>query len=30
MEGDAGDTADDAVRNSPNIHATGDDVEEFG
>ena len=30
MEGDDGDTADDAVRNSPNIYATRDDVEEFG
>ena len=30
MEGDAGDTADNAVRNSPIIHANGDDVEEFG
>ena len=29
-EGDEGNTADDAVPNSPNIHATGDDVEEFG
>ena len=30
MEGDEGDTADDAVRNSLTIQATGDDIEEFG
>ena len=30
MQGDDGDTADDAVRNSPNIHATREDVEELG